>query len=116
MCIAVKLPTCDQARIYYEKNKLYSVLGVDTKATEDVIKRHFRKMSILCMVAYPCLNAWPFITPCATYLIGVIDVCWQSPIPLLSGHPDKDQDNPKSDENFIAIAGGMMLCVEGILY
>ena len=51
----VKLPTCDQARIYYEKNKLYSVLGVDPKATEDVIKRHFRKMSILCML-YELVN------------------------------------------------------------
>jgi hypothetical protein len=26
-----------------------------------------------------------------------------------AGHPDKDKENPKADDNFVAIAGGLWL-------
>jgi hypothetical protein len=44
----LKLPSCDQARKLYEKNKLYDTLGVTPKATDAEIKRNFRKMSVQC--------------------------------------------------------------------
>lgn len=63
-----KLPSCNDARVFYEKSKLYDALGVKKTAKDAEIKKAFRKMSVKC-------------------------------------HPDKDSDNPKAEDNFIAIAG-----------
>ncbi len=42
------LPSCNQARILYEDNKLYDALGVKQTAADSEIKRNFRKMSVQC--------------------------------------------------------------------
>jgi hypothetical protein len=42
------LPSCETARQLYEQNKLYDCLGVTKSATEQQIKRNFRRLSVQC--------------------------------------------------------------------